>query len=220
MRKSRNKKLRLSKVFILSLLAIVIFSACTELNTVTEDLIGTQGVKIVETAKEYLKDSLNEVKQEVSEDTEESQEQEWFEIVDALGPYNVVRVVDGDTIIVNIDGSETRVRFIGVDTPESVHTDSSRNVEEGITASDYTKNLLSEKSVYLEYDVGEHDKYGRTLAYVYTEDGTMVNKLLLKEGLAKIMTIQPNVKYAEEFLSIQNRAQEDECGFWADYFLQ
>ena len=111
------------------------------------------------------------------------------------GPYTVVRVVDGDTLVVDINGTDTKVRPIGVDTPELVHTNASKNVPEGTTASDYTKNLLTGKNVYLEYDAGPTDKYGRTLAYVYTEDGVMVNDLLLEEGMAKMMTIQPNVKY-------------------------
>ena len=83
------------------------------------------------------------------------------------GLYEVVRVVDGDTIIVDIDGTETRVRLIGVDTPESVHPDDTLNSERGKIASDFTSALLTGKQVYLEYDKEMTDKYGRTLAYVF-----------------------------------------------------
>lgn len=66
--------------------------------------------------------------------------------------YEVVRVVDGDTVILNIDGKKTRVRLIGIDTPESVAMDERRNVKQGKTASEYTKQLLENKKVRLEYD--------------------------------------------------------------------
>ena len=123
-----------------------------------------------------------------------------FNEAELYGPYDVVRVVDGDTIIVNIDNNETRVRLIGVNTPESVHPDETKNTEEGKTASDFTKNLLKNKKVYLEYDVDEEDDYNRTLAYVYLDDKlTMVNKLLIEKGYAEPMTVEPNTKYALEF---------------------
>ena len=122
---------------------------------------------------------------------------------DLYGPYQVVRVVDGDTIIVNIYNTETRIRLIGVNTAESVHPDADKNTSEGMVASDYTKNLLTTKKVYLEYDKDIYDDYGRVLAYVYLDDKkTMVNELLLKNGYAETMTIAPNVKYAEKFEDI------------------
>lgn len=131
------------------------------------------------------------------------------------GVYSVVRVVDGDTIVVDIDGEETKVRMIGVDTPESVHADENKNSESGITASQYTKNLLTGQSVYLEYDIDVEDDYGRSLAYVYLDDGTtMVNSLLLQEGMAQTMTIQPNSKYADLFANYQKTAREEQKGFW------
>ena len=130
------------------------------------------------------------------------------------GPYKVVKVVDGDTIDVSVNGNKTRVRLIGVDTPESVSSDENKNCEEGKIASQYTKDTLYGKNVYLEYDVGTTDKYGRTLAYVYTEDKEMYNEILLKKGYARLMTIQPNVKYVNTFTKIQAKAREDKVGFW------
>lgn len=137
------------------------------------------------------------------------------------GPYDVVRVVDGDTTIIAIDGEDTRVRFIGVDTPESVNPiDESKNTPEGKEASDFTKELLTGKTVYLEYDVQLADDYGRTLAYVYLDDGTtMVQTLLLEKGLATTMTIQPNSKYASLFYSTMVTARENNVGFWATGFF-
>ena len=136
------------------------------------------------------------------------------------GTYDVVRVVDGDTIIVDIDGEDTRIRLIGVDTPESVNPDKTKNTDEGKTASGWTKDLLTDSCVYLEYDVDREDDYGRTLAYVYLDDGkTMVNRLLLQNGLARIMTIQPNSKYANDFYDLEVAAREDKVGFWGTEFF-
>lgn len=115
--------------------------------------------------------------------------------------YDVVRVVDGDTIVVNYNGTEEKVRMIGIDTPESVHPDTDKNTEAGQTASEYTKTLLENKAVSLEFDVQERDQYGRLLAYVYL-NGTMVNKTLLEDGYANIATYPPNVKYVDDFTAI------------------
>lgn len=96
------------------------------------------------------------------------------------GTYQVVRIVDGDTIVVKIGGNDEKVRLIGIDTPESVHPDGSRNVEYGEIASNFTRTHLEGKEVSLEFDVQERDRYGRILAYVYL-DGKMFNKTLLEE---------------------------------------
>jgi len=122
---------------------------------------------------------------------------------EAAGRYvtTVLRVVDGDTIVVNYNGVEEKVRLIGVDTPESVHPDSDRNTEAGVLASDYTKEKLEGRQVELEFDVQQRDVYGRLLAYVYV-DGVMFNKTLLEDGVANLATYPPNVKYVEEFTAI------------------
>jgi micrococcal nuclease len=137
---------------------------------------------------------------------------------DKAGPYAVVRVVDGDTAIININGTEQRCRFIGIDTPESVHPDESRNKEEGKTASSWTKDLLAGQNVYLEYDLQPTDDYGRQLVYVYLEDGRMVQDELLKAGMAQVMTIQPNSKYATHFYELQEEARQNGVGLWATAF--
>lgn len=132
------------------------------------------------------------------------------------GLYDVVRVVDGDTIIVDIDGAETRVRLIGVDTPESVHPDDTLNSERGKIASDFTSKLLTGKQVYLEYDEEKTDKYDRTLAYVFLSDRTMVEEELLRSGMAEVLTIEPNSKYASFFEKLEAEAQRNKSGFWSE----
>ena len=130
-----------------------------------------------------------------------------------LKEYKVVRVVDGDTFVVDYDGTEERIRLIGIDTPESVHPNESKNIEEGIKTSNYTKERLEGKTVKLEFDVQERDKYGRILAYAYIDD-KMYNKELLALGYAKIATYPPNVKYVDDFTKIQEKARENKVGLW------
>lgn len=136
------------------------------------------------------------------------------------GPYQVLRVIDGDTLLLDMDGEEKRVRLIGVDTPESVNPDESKNSKEGKIASQFTKDLMTDAPVFLEYDVQREDDYGRTLAYVYTDRGkTMLQDLLLEAGMATTMTIQPNSKYADRFYKKMVEARENNAGFWATGFF-
>ena len=129
--------------------------------------------------------------------------------------FEVLKVVDGDTIQIDYNGTKERVRLIGIDTPESVHPDENKNTENGKKASEYTKKLLTGKKVQLELDVQERDKYGRILAYVYL-DGKMVNKKLLEDGYAQVATYPPNIKYVKEFLKIQEKAKEQNKGLWGE----
>lgn len=121
--------------------------------------------------------------------------------------YDVVRVVDGDTIVIDYNGKEETIRLIGVDAPESVHPDKSKNTEAGLAASDFTKEALDGKHIELELDVQERDKYGRMLAYVYV-NGEMLNEKLLKAGHAVISTYPPNVKYVDQFKEIVEKTHE------------
>ena len=131
--------------------------------------------------------------------------------------FKVLKVVDGDTIQIDYNGKKEKVRMIGIDTPESVHPDETRNNENGKIASEYTKKLLTDKEVTLELDVQERDKYGRILAYVYL-NGKMINKKLLEDGYAQVATFPPNVKYVKEFTKIQEKAKEAEKGLWAEEY--
>nr|MBO2479888.1 nuclease [Bacillota bacterium] len=124
--------------------------------------------------------------------------------------YIVERVVDGDTFVLT---NGERVRMIGVDTPETVKPGTEPEMY-GQEASEYTKKMLEGKRVRLEWDVAERDRYGRLLAYVYLEDGTFFNEHLLLEGYARVMTVPPNVKYAERFLAAERSAREAGRGLW------
>ena len=94
------------------------------------------------------------------------------------------------------------------------------NTEEGKEASAYTTNLLEGNTVYLEYDQETLDEYGRTLCYVYLHDkSTMVNEILLKNGYARTMTIEPNTKYKERLAAAELLAKETKAGFWGTGFF-
>ena len=126
-----------------------------------------------------------------------------------LVPCELERVVDGDTIIVHDpDGNRLRVRLTGINAPESVAEDESRNTEEGREASKFMKELLADvKTVYLEYDEGRYDQYERTLAYVWIDTGTtyiMINEVMLATGHAKPVYIKPNLRYADTFRTYEN----------------
>lgn len=124
----------------------------------------------------------------------------------------VVGVADGDTITVEIGGKKETVRLIGVDTPETVHP--SKPVEPyGPEASAYTKRRLSGQQVRLEFDVEERDHYGRLLAYVWLGD-ELFNATMVKDGYAQVLTVPPNVKYADRFVALQREARENDRGLW------
>jgi endonuclease YncB( thermonuclease family) len=101
----------------------------------------------------------------------------------SAGQYQVIRVVDGDTIVINYQGKTEKVRLLCVNTPESVHPDKKQNIPMGKYASDYANNRLSGKSVDLEFEGNLRGKYGRLLAYVFI-DGQNFNIELVRQGLS------------------------------------
>jgi micrococcal nuclease len=125
----------------------------------------------------------------------------------------VVRVVDGDTIRVRLDGGRTeRVRYIGIDTPESVKPGTPVQCF-AKKASHFNASLVSGRQVTLKTDAEERDRYGRLLAYVYA-DGRFVNRELVARGYARTLTIPPNVAHADEFARLARRAREAGVGLW------
>lgn len=124
--------------------------------------------------------------------------------------FKVVKVIDGDTI--TLENGEV-VRYIGIDTPETVHP--SKPVQcFGKEASEKNKELVEGKMVRLEKDVSERDKYNRLLRYVWIGD-MFVNDYLVREGYAYASTYPPDVKYADQFLKAQQEARERKKGLWA-----
>lgn len=126
----------------------------------------------------------------------------------------VTRVVDGDTIEIS---SGKTVRFIGIDTPETV--DPRRSVGcFGKEASNKTKDLLSGRQIILQKDVSETDKYRRLLRYIFLPlpDGRIlfVNDYMVREGYAKALTYPPDVKYNEQFRQAEREAREGNRGLW------
>ena len=124
----------------------------------------------------------------------------------------VVRVVDGDTIHVRIDAGVEKVRYIGVNTPE-VHHPTKGEEPGGREAAEVNRRLIEGKTVRLELDVRERDRYGRLLAYVWVGD-VMVNAELVRLGYAQVMTVPPNVRYQQLFLKLQREAREAGRGLW------
>ena len=147
-----------------------------------------------ETKKEEIKEEKKEDKEAVPEET-----------------FLVTKVIDGDTI--EIEGGK-RVRYIGIDTPETV--DPNRPVGcFGKEASSKNSELVLNKRVKLVKDVSETDRNGRLLRYVYIDD-IFVNDYLVAEGYAKASTYAPDVKYSEQFVNSERKAREDKKGLWSE----
>ena len=126
----------------------------------------------------------------------------------------VTRVVDGDTIHVEHTGRDETVRYIGIDTPETKAPDTPVQPF-GPEASALNSRLVSGKTVCLESDTTERDRYGRLLRYVWLKDGALVNERLLLEDLATVTTYPPDVKYVESrYLPAQEAARSARRGLW------
>jgi micrococcal nuclease len=124
----------------------------------------------------------------------------------------VLRAVDGDTIEVLLDGAEEDVRYIGVDTPESVAP--GQPVEcYGEAASEFNADLVEGEDVTLVFDAELRDSYGRLLAYVYVGE-LLVNAELLEQGFARTLEIEPNTSKAPRFARLARRAGAAGLGLW------
>lgn len=130
----------------------------------------------------------------------------------------VIRVIDGDTAEMSLQGRSERVRFIGMDAPE-------RGRPYFNEATAYTTQLIGGKTLFLESDIGQRDRYGRLLAYLWLSEpftideasirASMVNARLLLEGYASVMTIPPNIRYVDWFTSFQTESRNQGRGLWA-----
>jgi micrococcal nuclease len=127
----------------------------------------------------------------------------------------VSRVVDGDTIDVILGGAPVRVRYIGVDTPETRHPTKAVQCY-GHAASDFNTRLVGGERVRLVRDVKQRDGYGRLLAYVYrARDGLFVNSELTRLGYARALSIAPDTRFAERFARLASEAKEARRGLWS-----
>ncbi len=129
----------------------------------------------------------------------------------------VVRVVDGDTIIVQLGDRSERVRYIGIDTPETVAPNRPAGCF-GPQASHANKQLVGGRNVRLVLDAEPRDRYGRLLAYVYlpSEGERFVNAELVRRGFADTLRFPPNTSHAAEFAKLRNQARSDDLGLWKD----
>lgn len=129
-------------------------------------------------------------------------------------PVELVRVIDGDTIVVRMpNGTEEHVRYIGVDTPETVHPE--KPVEWlGREATEANRRLLARGPLLLERDVQERDQYGRLLVYAWVGE-VSVNIELVRTGFAYVSTWPPNMRLAKVLVAAQKVARAAEVGLWS-----
>jgi micrococcal nuclease len=136
----------------------------------------------------------------------------WKDEPPASATVVVTRVVDGDTVEVQLDGEEEDVRYIGVDTPETVKPDTPVQCF-GPQASAFNHRLVEGEQVRLVFGAERRDVYGRLLAYVYL-DGRFVNAELIRRGLARTLTIPPNDRFAGELKRLEIAAARAGRGLW------
>lgn len=143
--------------------------------------------------------------------------QSWFQTSNYYSSenllYPVIRVIDGDTIVVKIADQEKTVRYLGIDTPESIHPQQPLECF-GREATERNRQLVENQQVRLETDISNQDKYGRLLRYVYVGD-TFVNLSLVAEGYASAVTYPPDVKYQTTLSSAMTQAREQQLGLWS-----
>lgn len=125
----------------------------------------------------------------------------------------VTRAIDGDTIEVRLHGRLEDVRYIGVDTPETVKPGEPVGCF-GPQASDFNHGLVERRRVRLAFDAERRDVYGRLLAYV-TLRGRFVNAMLVRRGFARSLTIAPNTAHARLFRRLERRAGRLGRGLWS-----
>ncbi len=171
------------------------------------------------------KEKLEEERIKVEEEKIKAEEEvKQAELAKNFIPARVSKHIDGDTVHVTLNSGEVlKIRMIGVDTPETVHP--SKPVEYyGKEASNFTKNSIYQKTVYLEKDVSETDRYGRSLRYIWLEipekidkeeiKNKMFNGKLVHSGYANSATFPPDVKYQEYFLELEAEARNSGLGLW------
>jgi endonuclease YncB( thermonuclease family) len=125
--------------------------------------------------------------------------------------HTVVKVYDGDTIILK---NGERVRLLGINTPE-IESRHRSDETGGQAAKQWLQDKLNDGKVYLEYDKQQRDKYQRLLAHCFLPDDEHLNKTILEAGLASLSIIPPNVRYSQELISAQQKAEQAKSGIWS-----
>ena len=140
----------------------------------------------------------------------------WWNTLATTSTVPVLKVIDGDTIDVLYERQKDRVRFLCVNTEESVHPDRKQNTEFGRKTSKYVKEHLSGKRVTLEFEgVRKRGNYGRLLAYVFL-DGENINLRLVREGWSAYYTkYGRSIRYDKEFQEAEQTARREKLGIWA-----
>lgn len=121
---------------------------------------------------------------------------------------DVIKVNDGDSIIVRLGNKKEKIRLIGIDAPEI------RQRPWGLMAKKHLMALVGRSYVKIETDIVKRDRYGRLLAYVWTADGRFVNLEMLRDGYAVIYTFPPNVSHLDELRAAQTEAKNKKTGIW------
>ncbi len=141
----------------------------------------------------------------------------------------VIHVIDGDTLDIAIGKTHAHVRLVGIDTPERMPNDKAERdanalrlsvreiTAQGERARAYLQTLAPPNTtVRLEYDVEQRDRYGRTLAYVFLENGEMINERMVRDGFAAPFTFPPNVRYVDRFRAAYEAARQEKVGLWKE----
>lgn len=203
-------KIRKFKLILLTVLFSLCFlTACSSKND-----------KIIESSTHYYDTNIDNIEDEDETSIEISDTQNTEDnIATTFEEAKLIRVIDGDTVEVELNNTQYSVRLIGINTPESVAPDSykTKNSIEGTEASNTVKDILSDvKTVYLQKDVSDTDKYDRLLRYVWLEKPNdendineistkMLNAILIDKGIAEIATYKPDTKYEWAFKELNQQ---------------
>ena len=128
----------------------------------------------------------------------------------------LLKIYDGDTILVSLNGKKEKIRFTGINTPEIAHPKFHKKSEYfGNKAKNHLKNILKKHKISkLEFDVKKRDKYQRMLAYIFLENGKMLNELMVENGYAYTYNFPPNSKYKALFDTAETYAKNKHLGIW------
>ncbi len=212
---------------ILLVIALLVLGACgpaptpEETSTQTEDMVAELQSRITALEEELaskeatiqaLQEEIRE-KQSKIEELESTLLEKPPEVIPTTTEANVLRVIDGDTIEVDINGITYKVRYIGIDAPEL----NDEGCEFSALAQEATRcnsQLVRGKTILLEKDVSEIDQYGRLLRYVYVDD-IFVNAELVRQGLAWAKAYEPDTKYQDYLEEMEAKAKQAEIGIWS-----